>query len=86
MMKKALVLLCCSVLPFGGVLADTASEQVEKAVADAMAIDQAENVDQAEEAGNVAIMGKEIDSAENPREGIERYEQFKASREKASTD
>ena len=80
MMKKALVLLCCSVLPVGGVLADTAIETVEKAAAEAMANDQAQ------EAGNVAIMEKEVDSAEKPREGIERYEQFKASKEKASTD
>ena len=79
-MKKTLLVLCCSVLPLGSVLADTAIETVEKAAAEAMANDQAQ------EAGNVAIMGKEVESAEKPREGIERYEQFEKSLEKAKTD
>ena len=79
-MKKAFVLLCCSVLPFGGVVADTAIETVEKAAAEAAANDQAQD------AGNVAIMEKEVESAEKSREGIERYEQFEKSLEKAKTD
>ena len=79
-MKKMLLVLCCSVLPFSGVLADNMIETVDKAAAEAMANDQAP------EAGNVAIMEKEVDSAENSREGIERYEQFQKSLEKAKTD
>ena len=79
-MKKTLLVLCCSVLPFSGVLADNMIETVDKAAAEAMANDQAP------EAGNVAIMEKEVDSAENSREGIERYEQFQKSLEKAKTD
>ena len=79
-MKKAFVLLCCSVLPFGGVVADTAIETVEKAAAEAAANDQAQ------EAGNVVIMEKEVESAEKPREGIERYEQFEMSLKKAKAD
>ena len=79
-MKKALVLLCCSVMPFGSVLADTAIETVEKAEAEAMLNDQAQA------AGNVAIMEKEVESAETPREGVERYEQFEQSLKKAKAD
>lgn len=79
-MKKALILLCCSVLPFGGVVADTAIETLEKAEAEAASNDQAQD------AGNVVIMEQEIESAENPREGIERYEQFEQSLKKAKVD
>ena len=81
-MKKALVLLCCSVLPFGVVVADTAIETVQKAEAEAAA---AAN-DQAQAAGNVVIMEKEVESAEKPREGIERYDQFEMSLKKAKAD
>ena len=79
-MKKALVLLCCSVLPFGSVLADTAIETVEKSSAEAAANDQAQD------AGNVVIMEREVENAENPREGIERYDQFEMSLKKAKAD
>ena len=79
-MKKTLLVLCCSVLPFSGVLADNMIETVDKAAAEAMANDQAP------EAGNVAIMEKEVESAENSQQGIERYEQFQKSLEKAKTD
>ena len=79
-MKKTLLVLCCTVLPFGGVLADTAIETVEKAAAEAAADDQVQD------AGNVVIMEKEVESAEKPREGIERYEQFEQSLKKAKAD
>ena len=79
-MKKTLLVLCCTVLPFGSVLADTAIETVEKAAAEAAANDQVQD------AGNVVIMEKEVESAEKPREGIERYEQFEQSLKKAKAD
>ena len=79
-MKKTLLVLCCTVLPFGSVIADTAIETVEKAAAEAAANDQVQD------AGNVVIMEKEVESAEKPREGIERYEQFEQSLKKAKAD
>ena len=79
-MKKTLLVLCCSVLPLGGVLADTGIETVEKSSAEAAANDQAQD------AGNVVIMEKEVENAENPREGIERYDQFEMSLKKAKAD
>ena len=79
-MKKTLLVLCCSVLPLGGVLADTAIETVEKSSAEAAANDQAQD------AGNVVIMEKEVENAETPREGIERYDQFEMSLKKAKAD